>query len=242
MAGWAVGVGALEDDLALAVWLHRIGEHDHALRVGRQPPGRVVEVLVRVDAQAPLPDVGVVPTGEEADLCVVAVVVAEAGGEPGARIVERRGDEAAPSRRPLGDASLGLLLQRLKFGGHRRVVPGIRGQRPGRGAQGIGAKRDADLVHRDAGPWRGEEEGDLEVVLQVLADMRRIDLTRDARRLELAPRPDAGQQEQVRRPDRAAAQHDLPGGKRRARFAALRCGTRRPLPPCAPASPQGPRA
>jgi ubiquinone/menaquinone biosynthesis C-methylase UbiE len=27
------GVGAFEDDLALAVWLHRVGEHDHALRV-----------------------------------------------------------------------------------------------------------------------------------------------------------------------------------------------------------------
>ncbi len=31
-----------------------------------------------------------------------------------------------------------------------------------------------------------EEEGDLDVVFQVLADMRRIDLTRDARSLELA--------------------------------------------------------
>ncbi len=76
------GVGALEHDLALAVWLHRIGEHDHAFRVGCQSPGGVVEVPVGVDTQALLPDVRVVPTREEPDLPVVGVVVTEAGGEP----------------------------------------------------------------------------------------------------------------------------------------------------------------
>ena len=42
-------VRAGEDDLAFAVRLHRVGEHDHALGVGGQPDGRVVEVLVGVD-------------------------------------------------------------------------------------------------------------------------------------------------------------------------------------------------
>ena len=44
------GIGAGQDDLALAVGLHRVGEDDHGLGVGRQPLGRVVEVLVGIDA------------------------------------------------------------------------------------------------------------------------------------------------------------------------------------------------
>ena len=47
------------------------------------------------------------------------------------------------------------------------------------------------------------------MILQVLADVRRIDLTRDACSLKLRSRPDAGQQQQVRRPDGTTAQHDL---------------------------------
>ena len=42
-------VGAGEDDLALAVGLHRVGEDDHILGVGGETRIGVVEVLVRVD-------------------------------------------------------------------------------------------------------------------------------------------------------------------------------------------------
>ena len=175
---------------------------------------------------------------EEADLRVVGVMVAEAGGEPGARLVERRGHEAASGRRPLGDAPLGLLLQRLAArAGMSASSRGIRGQRPGGSAQGVGAKRDADLVHRDADAGRGEEEGDLDVVLQVLADVRRIDPTRDARGLELVARADARQQQQVRRPDRPAAQHDLLGQRAPSRCPRLRCGTRRRVAAMRPGAP-----
>ena len=49
----------------------------------------------------------------------------------------------------------------------------------------------------------------MQVILQVLADVRRIDLTRDACSLKLRSRPDAGQQQQVWRPNGTTAQHDL---------------------------------
>ena len=55
--GLVEGVGAGEDDLALAVGLHRIGEDDHGLGVGGETRVGVVEVLVRVDPQAAAPDV-----------------------------------------------------------------------------------------------------------------------------------------------------------------------------------------
>ena len=165
-----------------------------------------------------MPDVGCVAAAEEADLRVVGVMVAEAGGEPGARLVERRGDEAAPGRRPLGDAPLGLLLQRLELRGHVRVVGRIGGQRPGRSARGASGPNEMPTsVIETPTPGAGKNKRDLEVVLQVLADVRRVELTRDAHGLELGLRSDAGQQEQVRRPDRAAAQHDLLVGECRAR-------------------------
>ena len=96
----------------------------------RQPLGRIVEILVGVDAQAAQPDFGVVSAGEEPDLRVVGVVVAQAGGEPRARVVERRGDEAASGRGPLGDSSLGFVLQGLKFRRQRLVVAGSAGSGP----------------------------------------------------------------------------------------------------------------
>ena len=53
----------------------------------------------------------------------------------------------------------------------------------------------------------------MQVILQVLADVRRIDLTRDACSLKFRSRPDAGQQQQVRRPDGTTAQHHLLRGE-----------------------------
>ena len=50
---------------------------------------------------------------------------------------------------------------------------------------------------------------DLEVILQVLADARQVVHDRDAERLELARVPDAGELQQLRRVDRAAAEDDL---------------------------------
>ena len=64
----------------------------------------------------------------------------------------------------------------------------------------------ADLTHRDAHTGRREEQRHLDVVLQMLADMRRIDPTRNADRFEFAARTDAGQQQKVWRTDRAGAQ------------------------------------
>ena len=47
-----------------------------------------------------MPNISVVATRKETDLCVVGVVVAEASGEPGTCIVEGRGDEATTSCQP----------------------------------------------------------------------------------------------------------------------------------------------
>ena len=77
MAGWSAGSALSSTISPSLVWLHWIGEHDHALGVGGQSLGRVVEILIRVDTQAPQPDVGIVAAREEADLCIVAVVVSE---------------------------------------------------------------------------------------------------------------------------------------------------------------------
>ena len=76
---------------------------------GAERDGRVVEVLVRVDPQAAAPEVGVVAAREEPDLRVVGVLVAEPGGEPGARVVQRRRHQAVSGGRPLGEAPLGLV-------------------------------------------------------------------------------------------------------------------------------------
>jgi hypothetical protein len=54
-------VGAGENDLTLAVGLHGIGQHDDRLGVRGKTQCGIVEVLLRVDAQHCLPDVGVVP-------------------------------------------------------------------------------------------------------------------------------------------------------------------------------------
>ena len=39
-------IGGHQDDLAFAMRLHRIGQHDDAFRVGGEPLGWVVEVLI----------------------------------------------------------------------------------------------------------------------------------------------------------------------------------------------------
>jgi hypothetical protein len=49
------------------------------------------------------------------------------------------------------------------------------------------------------------------VVLEVLADLRQVQPALDADLGELVPGADAGQQQQLRRADRAGAEHHLPG-------------------------------
>ena len=66
-------------------------------------------------------------------------------------------------------------------------------------------------------PVRGRK-GDLQVVLQVFADVLGIDLARDAKGRKFCSRSNARQEEQLWRSDRAAAQDDFFGGERRAGF------------------------
>ena len=187
MSGWSKRVGAGEDDLALAVGLHRVGEDDHGLGVRGETPVGVVEVLARVDPQAAAPDVGVVAADEEAELGVVGVVVAEAGREPGARLVQRRRHQAVTGGGPLGHPPLGLGLERLELLGQVGVVGRVGRQRPGRRPQRVGTHREAHLAHRDAHAGRREDKADLQVVLEVLADVGSVELARHADRFELAP-------------------------------------------------------
>ena len=109
MSGWSAG-SALARTISPSLWgCTGLASTIIALGVGAETLGGVVEVLVGIDPQAAAPDVGVVAAGEEPDLGVVGVVVAEAGGEPGARLVQRRRHEAVAGGRPLGEAPLGLV-------------------------------------------------------------------------------------------------------------------------------------
>lgn len=83
-------VGAREDDLAFTVGLHRVGEDDHVLGVGRESDRRIIEALVGVDPEEPAPEISVVAAREECDLRVMGVRIAQPGGEPCAGLVERR--------------------------------------------------------------------------------------------------------------------------------------------------------
>ena len=188
-------VRAGEDDFAFAVRLHRIGENDHAFGVGGQPDVRVVEVLVGVDPKTAPPDVVVVAAREESDLRVVGVRVTQSGRVPRARVVQRRRHEAASGGRPFGDASFGLLLERLQLRGQVRVVGRIRRQRARGRAERVRTHGDADLGHRDTGAGCREHEGELQMVLQVLADVRRVEPARNADAFELVLRSDSGEQE-----------------------------------------------
>ncbi len=96
------------------------------------------------------------------------------------------------------EAPLGLLLQLLQLVGHVRVIGRIGGQRPVGSAEGVGTERHAELGHRYAHAGRGEVQGDLQVVLQVLADIGRVELTRDSSGFELFAGADAREHEDVR--------------------------------------------
>ena len=61
-------VGAVENDLALAVRQHRIGQHEDAFGIRRQAFRRVVEEPGRVDVQA-FADQVLVPAGEKQVIC-----------------------------------------------------------------------------------------------------------------------------------------------------------------------------
>ncbi len=163
------GVAAFEDDLAFAVRQHRIRQHDHAFRVGSQTLGRVVEILRRVHVQVRMPKLGGEPTGNETNLRVVTVVVAEVARKPGTRIVQGRRHQAAPSRFPLAEPPLCFLLQSLEIGLQVAIFPGIRGQRTGGLAKRLRSHRKGDFTHRDAGSGSREEQWNLHVILQVLA-------------------------------------------------------------------------
>ncbi len=94
------GSALVEDDLAFAVRLHRVGEHDDAFRVGSEPLGSVVEVSVGIDPQALSPDVAAIAARKEGDLCIMGVRIAQARGIPGRRVVEGRGNQAAARLSP----------------------------------------------------------------------------------------------------------------------------------------------
>ena len=107
-----------------------------------------------------VPQVVVVPTGNESDLRVVTVVVAEAGRKPGTRLVQRRGHQAAPGRRPLGEPPLRFLLQSLKLGRHLPSSSGIGGQRAGGVAKRRRSHRERRLQLIDTPtPGAGKNSG-----------------------------------------------------------------------------------
>ena len=164
-------IGACEHYLAAAVGLYRVGQHDHVLGVGTERDVRVIEVLGRVDAQAVAPDVGVVAADEKPDLGVMGVHVAKAGRVPGARLIQRRRHETVAGRRPPSDAALGFGPDRLQLGRQRRVIGGIGRQRSRGCAQGVGSQRHADFRHRHADAGSREHERELQVVLEVFADV-----------------------------------------------------------------------
>ena len=205
------GIGAGQDDLALAVGLHRVGEDDHDLGVGPEPLGGVVEVLVGVDAQHPAPEVRRCSRStKKPSLGVVGVVVAEAGREPGARLVERRGHEAAPGGRPLGEPPLGFGLERLELSGMSASSAGIGRQRSGRSAQGVGSHRDARsrLIEMPT-PGAGKNKATCRWSLRCLPTSGASSWHGTPTASSSLARADAGQHEDVRRPDRAGAQHHL---------------------------------
>ncbi len=108
------------------------------------------------------------------------------------------------------------MLQLFQLVGHVRVVGRIGGQGTVWSAEGVGTQRDPELGHRHAYAGRGEEQGDLQVVLEVLADIGRVELTPDSGGLELVTRADAREHEDVRRADGTGTQHDLLLGADRA--------------------------
>ena len=96
------------------------------------------------------------------------------------------------------------------------VVAGVGGQRAGRCAEGGRAEREPNLIHRHAGPRCVEKQRDLQVIFQMLADVRRIDLARNAEGRKLLSRSDSRQKQQLRRSDGSAAEHNFLGRQRRA--------------------------
>ncbi|KAG0923995.1 hypothetical protein G6F32_014075 [Rhizopus arrhizus] len=79
----------------------------------------------------------------------------------------------------------------------------------------------AQLVVGGDGPRGFVDEPDLQVVLQVLADARQIPHHADAELPQQRGRPDAGQLQQLRRLQRARAQHHFAPCAQRAHLAVL---------------------
>ena len=229
MSGWAIGSALVEHDLALAVWLHRVGEHEDAFRVGGQSwrrrrrstgPGRRAGSAARCRGCS---------RKTKTAICASCVWWSPRPVEnQAARVVQRRRDEAVAGGRPLGDPSFGLLLERLELRRERRVVGRVRRQRSvrARGARRAPSRcRSRSSTRRPPAP--GNSRPTCRWSFRCLPTWGASSMTRDADGFELRARSDARQHQQVRRPDRAPAQDHLPVGPGDPASRRRRCGTRR---------------
>ena len=209
-----------EHNLAFAVRLHRVGQQDQALGVGSQPAGVVVEIAARVGAETLEPNVAAVAAEEAGDLPVLRVRIAQARREPNGRVVERRRNQAAARGRPFIKAAIRLLLEpTAPAASARRRLDWRAADRPAH-AERPTRTRGPSRASKRRRPAR-KEQAQLQMVLEVLADVRRIDLAGHALRFQLLPRSNARQEQQLRRSDGSSAEHNFFGGPRSARCAVV---------------------
>ena len=198
---------------------------------GAESLGWVVEVLVGVDAEAAVARGRVVAAARRSRSarrgCAGRRGRWRTKRTPRRATTTRGRVRWSPTRSRRRSASC---LERLELGGQ------VARRRPGRPAAGpAGARRASgpsempDLGHRDADARRREDKRDLQVVLEVLADVGRVELARQRRRLRarrFGPMPESSRM--CGEPTAPALSTTSLVALSDVRSRRPRCGTRRP--------------
>lgn len=118
-------------------------------------------------------------------------------------------------------AAFGLCLEAGHFWPQGRIIGRISGRWPSGCAQGVRPGRYANLDNRNSDPRGGEEQRDMQMVLEVLAHIGQVVQAYYTRRCEFAAQTYSSQNQDLWRADSTRTQHHLLRGRDRLHYASV---------------------